>query len=99
MSESLCTDCKFCLSVDYGYSNYTVEGTNCSCLIGVNPELTGLEHCDSSVADAFRRAQTCEHFREGVGPTQDVDGEAIAANYIDDPELYVMLCLLWGTPT
>lgn len=32
-----CTDCKFCYEVDYGYSNYTVEGTTVYCLMGANP--------------------------------------------------------------
>ena len=39
MSNKLeCTDCRFCLLEDYGYSNYTTEGTYVHCLLNKHPE-------------------------------------------------------------
>lgn len=32
-----CTECKFCIMHDTGYSNYTVEGTDVDCIINLNP--------------------------------------------------------------
>lgn len=32
-----CIECRYCISTDYGYSNYTVEGTTCDCLLDLNP--------------------------------------------------------------
>jgi hypothetical protein len=31
-----CTDCKYCVEQDEGYSNWTVEGTEIDCLLGKN---------------------------------------------------------------
>lgn len=36
--DRLCTDCKFCLTYDYGYSDYTVEGTSVFCLKNKHPK-------------------------------------------------------------
>lgn len=38
-----CTDCKYCVVHDFGYSNYTVEGTNIECLLNKNPH-TPFDH-------------------------------------------------------
>lgn len=32
-----CSECRYCVNTDYGYSNYTVEGTSCDCLFNLNP--------------------------------------------------------------
>ena len=32
-----CSDCKHSVLVDYGYSNYTVEGTNVYCIKKLHP--------------------------------------------------------------
>lgn len=36
--ERKCTDCKNCLLQDYGYSNWTVEGTSVYCMNGKHPD-------------------------------------------------------------
>lgn len=41
--ERVCTVCVFCCREDYGYSNWTVEGTSLFCLRGLNPALDGAE--------------------------------------------------------
>ena len=33
-----CTSCKFAVLEDYGYSNYTTEGTNFRCGVGKHPD-------------------------------------------------------------
>ena len=32
-----CSECGNCVLIDYGYSNYTVEGTSVNCALGLNP--------------------------------------------------------------
>lgn len=34
-----CDECKFAELRDYGYSEYTVEGTEVLCLLDLNPDL------------------------------------------------------------
>ncbi len=38
MPERSCSNCYFAVFVDYGYSNYTVEGTTFKCASGKHPE-------------------------------------------------------------
>lgn len=95
--ERLCTECKFCVCEDYGYSNYTTEGTTLACLKNANPPLDGLDaDCDKSIAEIIRVAADCVHFVEGEGPRRDVDCEVTAHDYKDDPELYRLLLERWS---
>lgn len=66
-----CDDCKFCVYQDYGYSNYTVEGTNISCLADKFEEY---EQSYNDVVD--NRAITCDHFNKGESWHIDVDRES-----------------------
>ena len=36
MEDKSCLNCKYCVCRDYGYSNYTVEGTEVYCLLNMN---------------------------------------------------------------
>jgi len=85
-----CTDCKYCICSDYGYSNYTVEGTTADCLLGLNP---GLPH-DRFYGETpeLDFAKTCEKFAAGYGVGVDVDQDLGALeNYSDDEEIKELL--------
>jgi hypothetical protein len=68
-----CNECRFALFEDYGYSNWTVEGTDFTCLKSLNP------------AGSFDRwyghdkrleyADTCPGYVEGDPAELDVDRE------------------------
>lgn len=81
-----CLECTACVQIDYGYSNWTVEGTTVYCAKGAHP------------AEAFDRwygeepelkyAENCAKFVAGEGTQIDVDmeGGSIEA-YTDDPDI------------
>lgn len=90
----LCTQCRFCAQYDYGYSNWTVEGSTLACIAGLNPDMEGKEEGyrpDESVQAILRKAESCQKFSEGSGPSFDCDGEVTAEDYKGDPEVYAML--------
>lgn len=67
-----CENCKFFVKQDHGYSNYTVEGTDGSCLAKKHPvdsfEISGY-------VPEYEQAKICEYFNEGECWNCDVDGE------------------------
>lgn len=73
-----CIKCRWAILQDYGYSNYTTEGTNLLCAGMYHP----VEEFDSYYGDAKEMlyAEECQHFEEGKdGPFNwDVDGETDA---------------------
>lgn len=81
-TKRACTTCLLCLREDYGYSNYTTEGTTLGCLAGLNPALDGMEDewrpdLSPAMAVALDVALTCPRYREGAPATLDVDQEGI----------------------
>ncbi len=96
MEESKCTDCKYCVEEEYGYSNYTVEGTEVDCLLGLNPSLP--EDRFWGEEPALKFAETCEKFEAGVGVDIDCDREdltnsddPLSSAYAEDPEIKLLL--------
>jgi hypothetical protein len=84
-----CNDCKFLCSEDAGYSNWTVTNTEVSCLKG---KFKHIEDSYSWEAKKFYdQFNNCEHFKEGTGPSFDVDGEITIEDYKDDEEVYQLL--------
>ena len=85
-----CTDCKYCLQEDYGYSNYTVEGTSVDCLLNLNtkfPVDRGWVH-DPEID----YAEECSKFCSGEAVAVDCDmDEGELVNYSDDPEIKELL--------
>ena len=70
-----CTDCKFAVFTDYGYSNWTVEGTDFNCSNKLHPD---------GVFDRFYKqnaklnyAEQCSGFTSGEAIHMDVDCEGI----------------------
>ena len=61
-----CSNCSYCLIVDYGYSNYTVEGSDVYCSLGLNPDAPFDRWYGEDKRDTF--ASTCPKFDETEGP-------------------------------
>ena len=96
MSEKRCTNCKFLLAMDSGYSNWTVTETDLDCLKGFNDRLPATEsyRFETEHSDVNAVAEKCPHYREGESTHIDVDWEdGDAANYNDDPDVKEMLRL------
>jgi hypothetical protein len=105
MKERLCIDCKYCLECDYGYSNYTVEGTNVYCMFDLNPGLP--EDKGWGEEPALKHAKDCTRFTPGGSTVIDVDRDkcrlvvrpgdiwewepSLGEAYSDDPEMQAFI--------
>jgi hypothetical protein len=74
---SNCLECKNHLSVDYGYSNYTTEGTTFYCGLKLHPD--GEFDQFYGTDKRLDYANQCSSFVEGEGIDMDCDRE----NYSD----------------
>jgi hypothetical protein len=85
-----CTDCKYCIERDYGYSNWTVEGTSADCLLSLNPAMPvdrawGLE-------PQLDFATQCAKFTKGEPVSVDCDQEnGDLESYSEDAEVKALL--------
>lgn len=65
-----CTKCRHSALKDYGYSNFTVEGTNFHCLKQQNPGITrngiSYESWENHEGSPFNYAESCREFRKGT---------------------------------
>lgn len=68
-----CDDCKFAILEDFGYSNYTVEGTNFSCALALHPDKR-FDHWYGEDA-RLEHAEKCVGFQEGTPINMDVEGD------------------------
>jgi hypothetical protein len=66
-----CLECKNCLTVDYGYSNWTVEGTAVHCMSNVHQDTPFDRRYGADNRLGF--ADTCASFDRGVHEDLDVD--------------------------
>lgn len=73
MAGKTCADCRHCKMQDYGYSNYTVEGTSVECIINAHPN----GEFDRWYGEDWRLqwANWCEKFRPGGCVHICVEGE------------------------
>ena len=98
-----CADCKFFMTYDSGYSNYTVMETTACCLKNLNPHLPAEESYSwrrsKEVPRQLQVAETCPAYKEGEGAWFDVDGDVTVEDFKDDPELYEALLAYEETPT
>ena len=91
MGDRLCDNCRFCLLEDWGYSNYTTEGTYVHCLKGKHPD-SGFDRFYGE-DERLKFAQSCDDFGEGDPVTVDCDREGVArgdplsTGYTTDPEI------------
>jgi hypothetical protein len=88
-----CTDCKYCVEQDNGYSNYTVEGTEADCLLSKNPDFPSDRWYHED--EALNYASECASFTKGDSVHFDVEGETTVEDYKEDDEIYRLL-LLWN---
>lgn len=81
-----CIDCASCVQIDYGYSNWTVEGTTVYCSKGAHP--AGEFDRWYGEEPELKYAETCDKFVMGDGVSIDVDmiGGRIEI-YTDDPDI------------
>lgn len=61
--KKTCLDCRFAVEEDYGYSNYTVEGTDVHCLKKLNSDLPKDRWYGEESALFF--AEECPSYEEG----------------------------------
>ena len=86
----LCTDCKFCLRRDTGYSNYTVTGFDINCLKNLNKDFPVDEFYGKD--DALLFANQCDSFVSGGCVNVDVDMEdGMLEDYSYDEEVKALL--------
>lgn len=76
--EKLCTHCALCYRQDSGYSNYTVEETEISCLLDLNPHFPATESYlwETEQSKEVRIAQKCKSYRNGEPIHIDVERES-----------------------
>lgn len=89
-----CYNCKFFARQDTGYSNWTVEGTDISCLKNhfetTEESYSWVRNEKKPENDStfFKQAETCQDYKLGNGLCLDVDGETTIEDYKEDEELY-----------
>lgn len=87
----VCTTCVLCVREDYGYSNWTVEGTSLACLVGLNPLLDGQDEpwreVTPELAKALDVAKACPKYRQGTPAAVDCDREGIPYKSVITPQL------------
>jgi len=85
-----CTDCKYCIEEDFGYSNYTVEGTTVDCLLKLNPDFPKDRWYGEELALNF--ASKCKRFTAGDAVSVDCDhNSGELENYSDDIDIKALL--------
>lgn len=87
---SKCTDCRYCIEEDWGYSNYTVEGTEVNCLLNKNPDFPTDRFYGEN--EKLNFAATCDGFVDGESIHIDVEKEeGPLENYSDDEDIKLLL--------
>lgn len=90
-----CTECRYSLIEDEGYSNWTVTGETVFCLLNLNPAFPRDDFYGTDPALLY--AEQCTRFQKGDGVRIDVDreerisGMRLSATYTDDDEIKPLL--------
>lgn len=73
MTDRTCMDCRFAVHADFGYSNYTTEGTTFSCAKKLHPD----GEFDQFYGEdkRLKYGADCNGFEKGEGVFMDVDHE------------------------
>jgi len=90
----ICSECRYAVLVDYGYSNYTVEGTNLYCAKKLHPN-DGFDHWYGENKEV-RFAENCSGYVSGAPVQVDVDHEAFNDMPGEELEIYQMV---FGKPS
>lgn len=102
-----CYNCKWFVTVDDGYSNYTVIDTIVHCLQKLNKNFPmsesyswKIENSKTKDHEIVKVAETCEKYLEYQNQiVLDVDGEHTLEDWIKDEELYEMAKIYFGNET
>jgi hypothetical protein len=88
MSDQTCMNCRFSVHEDFGYSNYTTEGTTFHCAKKLHPD----GEFDEFYATDKRLnyAAQCAGFEEGNGVSMDVEQELVAELTPAEKEVWEM---------
>lgn len=86
--ERSCQDCRFACHMDYGYSNYTTEGTTFHCAKKLHPNGEFDEFYGED--KRLKYAAECPGFEAGDGVSMDVDGENETTFTPEQREVYEM---------
>ena len=70
-----CDECEFHTEIDYGYSDYTVEGVDIDCDLGKNPFFP-IDRWYGEYMEEIEYANKCPSFSPGAGTHIDVDADA-----------------------
>lgn len=81
-----CRDCRFAVHMDYGYSNYTVEGTTFACGKDQHPDGAFDEFYGEEKKLLY--AESCPLFESGDGIRIDVEGDNVTLLSSEERELY-----------
>lgn len=73
--DKKCSECVFAILHDYGYSNYTVEGTTVYCSKDIHPD-NGFDRWYGQDKRNLH-AENCSSFIEGSPVEIDVDSESL----------------------
>ena len=83
------------MTVDTGYSNYTVEGTEMSCLLNLNPEFPKDRWYEEDASIKFAEKCNSYQFNNGFITSVDVDHECgTLENYSEDEEIKLLLWVM-----
>lgn len=88
MIDKTCCDCRFAVNIDFGYSNYTVEGTTFHCAKKAHPD--GEFDRFYGEEKKLKYAGECGQFEAGECVDMDVDGENEADLTPSQREIYEM---------
>lgn len=88
-----CSECRFAIFRDYGYSNWTVEGTQFMCAKRLHPD----DSFDRfyNVNPKLEYAEKCDGFVEGIPVDMDVDEEKMDDLTSEEKEVWDMY---WSAP-
>ena len=89
-----CTNCRYCLLKDYGYSNYTVEGTDNICLKGLRDEFDnwyGEEKRNSEFAEKCNEYVTGELVYMDCDMEGQHSAKSLGDSYSNDSEIAALI--------
>lgn len=89
MENKSCNNCRFAIFQDFGYSNYTVEGTDFICAKSLHPE--GQFDRFYGTDDRLNFGATCSGHVQGDPVEMDVEQESVAYLTADQKDVWDMV--------
>jgi hypothetical protein len=89
VTSTPCSECRFCIQQDEGYSNYTVEGVTIQCAKGLHPD--GDFDRWYGEDKRLRNVEDCPGFVSGEPLWIDVDRDNISEFTAEEQEVYALL--------